>query len=92
MRSTPTSESSSARPSVRSFAVAAVSRRLIVLLRLVPPGMAKLLLGHVVDGPEIDLIWSGLHPDEAALLDDDNDEENEARLLHPGGEEVIEID
>jgi hypothetical protein len=44
--------------------------------------MAKLLLGHVVDGPEVDLVWSGLQPeDDVALVEDD--EENEARLLHP---------
>ena len=44
--------------------------------------MAKLLLGHVVDGPELDLIWSGFNPDDAGIGEDD--EENEARLLQLG--------
>ena len=41
-----------------------------------------MLLGHVVDGPELDLIWSGFNSDDAGTYEDD--EENEARLLHPG--------
>ena len=44
-------------------------------------GMAKMLLGHVVDGPELDLIWSGFNPDDGDTTVDD--EEHEARLLHP---------
>ena len=45
-----------------------------------------MLLEHVVDGPELDLIWTGFNPDEITVVDDD--EENEARLQHPGGADI----
>ena len=46
--------------------------------------MSKLLLEHVVDGPELDAIWLTFNEDEPSDGgDEDEDEENEARLLHP---------
>lgn len=44
--------------------------------------MSKLLLELVVDGPELDAIWTAFHEDESSTGGDE-DEENEARLLHP---------
>ena len=38
-------------------------------------GMAKMLLGHVVDGPELDLIWSGFNPDDGDTVVDDEEHE-----------------
>ncbi|EKM54103.1 uncharacterized protein PHACADRAFT_209924 [Phanerochaete carnosa HHB-10118-sp] len=46
-------------------------------------GMSKLLLEQVVDGPELDAIWTAFHEDDPPAGGGDEDEENEARLLHP---------
>ena len=42
--------------------------------------MAKDLLELVMEGPELDEVWSAFQPDNVT---DDADEEQEARMLHP---------
>lgn len=48
--------------------------------------MAKNLLEQVMEGPEMEDIWRAFQPDTELSLGDDDDEEREARLLHPGND------
>ncbi len=45
--------------------------------------MAKDLLELVMEGPELEDVWRAFQPDNEPIEIDDDDEEREARLLHP---------
>ncbi|KAI0700875.1 hypothetical protein BC835DRAFT_1325264 [Cytidiella melzeri] len=45
--------------------------------------MAKDLLEQVMEGPEMEDVWMAFQPDNEPSAADDDDEEREARLLHP---------
>lgn len=56
----------------------------VLLLFVYALDMARQLLELAMQGPELDMVWSAFQADsDDRGADEDNDEEREARLLHP---------